>query len=159
MPEKDKILSGVKIKSDTIFSMDELYKLMYRWFENKGFAFSETEYRKYGTGDMLEIMWYAEKPLDGYAKVVIDMAMLITGLEKIEIEVEGVKSKSNKCGIEMKIDVILIRDYQDKFSPKIRKLYETFIIKSRVSDYEDQTAELGNNFISEIRSFLKLHQF
>lgn len=159
MPEKDKILSGIKIKNDSIFSMDELYKMMFRWFENKGFQFSETEYRKYGTGDMLEIMWYAEKPLDGYAKVIIDMAFMVTGLEKVEIEIEGVKSKSNKCGIEIKMDVILVRDYQDKFNPKIRKLYETFIIKRRVGDYEDQTADLGNSLISEIKSFLKLHQF
>lgn len=159
MSEKDKILSGIKIKNDSIFSMDELYKMMYRWFENKGFQFSETEYRKYGTGDMLEIMWYAEKPLDNYAKVIIDMAIMVTGLEKIEIEVEGVKSKSNKCGVEMKIDVNLVRDYQDKFGPKIRKLYETFIIKKRVNDYEDAATDTGNNLISEIKSFLKLHQF
>ena len=159
MPEKEKVFSGIKIKNDSIFSMDELYKMMYRWFENKGFSFSETEYRKYGTGDMLEIMWYAEKVLDNYAKIVIDMAIMVTGLEKVEIEIEGVKSKSNKCGIEMKIDVVLIRDYADKFSPKIRKLYETFIIKKRINDYEDMATDAGNSFVAEIKSFLKLHQF
>lgn len=159
MSEKDKLLSGIKIKNDSIFSLDELYKMMYRWFENKGFQFAETEYRKHGTGDYLEIMWYAEKPLDAYAKVTIEIAIMVLGLEKVEIEIEGVKSKSNKCGVEMKIDVNLIRDYQDKFGPKIRKLYETFIIKKRLDDYEHTVLDAGNSLISEIKSFLKLHEF
>ena len=159
MSEKVKLLNGIKIKNDSIFSLDELYKTMYRWFENKGFQFSETEYRKHGTGDYLEIMWSAEKVLDNYAKFTIEIAIMILGLEKVEIEIEGVKSKSNKCGVEMKIDLTLIRDYQDKLIPKIRKLYETFIIKKRIDDYEDQALDAGNNLISEIKSFLKLHEF
>lgn len=158
-PIKDKVYSGVKIKQDSVFSMDELYKLMYRWFEAKGYSFSEVEYRKFGQGENLEILWYAEKAIDHYAKIVIEIGFLIIGLEKIEIEVEGTKTKSNKGGIEMKFDVILVRDYQKKFRPWLRKLYEDYIIKSRIEDYRTRASDDANGLFGEIKSFLKLHQF
>ncbi len=158
-PKKEKIYSGVKIKQDSIFSLEELYKLMYRWFETKGYSFSETEYRKYGTGDMVEIIWGAEKEIDNYAKITIDITFLITGLEKVEIEIEGAKSKSNKGTVEMKFDVNLILDYKKKYGPLMRKIYHSFMIKTRIEDYKKKAASDANDFFSEIRAFLKLHQF
>lgn len=158
-PEKEKIYSKVKIKQDSIFSFEELYKIMYRWYETKGYSLSEVEYRKYGTGDFLEIIWTAEKTIDHYAKIIIDMDLLATGLEKVEIDVEGVKSKSNKCSIEMKFDVTLILDYKAKFGPLMRKIYHIFLIKKRIEDYETKAASDANGLFSEIKAFLKLHQF
>lgn len=158
-PEKEKIYSGVKIKQDSIFSLEELYKVMYRWFETKGYSFSETEYRKYGTGDMVEIIWSAEKAVDNYAKITIDITFLITGLEKIEIEIEGIKSKSNKGTVEMKFDVNLILDYNKNYGPLVRKIYQGLLIKKRIEDYETKAAADANGLFSEIRAFLKLHQF
>lgn len=158
-PEKKKIYSGVKIKQDSIFSLEELYKLMYRWFESKDYKFSETEYRKYGIGDIVEIIWSAEKEIDHYAKITIDITFLITGLEKVEIEIEGVKSKSNKGTVEMKFDVNLLLDYKKKYGPLMRKIYQNFVIKTRIEDYETKAASDANSLFSETKAFLKLHQF
>ncbi len=158
-PEKKKLYSGVKIKQDSIFNLEELYKLMYRWFETKGYSFSETEYRKYGAGDMVEIIWSAEKEIDHYAKITIDITFLITGLEKVEIEVEGVKSKSNKGTVEMKFDISLLLDYKKKYGQLMRMVYQDFIIKTRIKDYETRAASDSDGLFSEVKAFLKLHQF
>ena len=45
--KKEKLLSGFKLKQDHIFNLGDLYKMMYRWFENNGYKFYEKECRNY----------------------------------------------------------------------------------------------------------------
>lgn len=156
--KKDKLLSGFKLKQDHIFNFNEMYKMLFRWFENHGYKFSEKEYRSHGQGDHVEIIWYAEKEIGNYMKIELDINFLLIGFQKIEIEQEGVKTKTNKGSIEIIFDMALIRDPKDKFKPMIRDIYEKFIIKNRIKILQKEAGEEAEELINEIKSFLQLHK-
>ncbi|MDP4012864.1 MAG: hypothetical protein Q8R00_04645 [Candidatus Nanoarchaeia archaeon] len=156
--QKDKLLNGFKLKQDHIFNLGDMYKMLFRWFENHGYKFSEKEYRYHGQGDHVEIVWHAEKDLDNYTKIELDINFLLIGLQKVDIEQEGVKTKSNKGSIEIIFDMVLIRDPKDKFSPMIRNIYEKFIIKNRIILLQTEAGEEATELINEIKSFLQLHK-
>jgi len=59
-PIKEEIFKGLKLKQDSTFNINDLYKMMHRWFESSGYDFSEIEYRHYGQGDHVELIWSAE---------------------------------------------------------------------------------------------------
>lgn len=158
MPET-KILDKFKIKEEGVFNFDDLYKMMFRWFTFNGYGFSEVEYRKFGQGDHIEIIWKADKVLDHYAKIEIEINILILGLQKIEIDVEGAKQKSQKGTLEMQFNVNLITNYKKNLKPWMEKLYEGMIVKSRINDYEEHVAAEAREMIGEIKSFLEINQF
>ena len=155
----DKILEGFKIKQESIFDLGELYKTMVGWFEANDYKFSEKEYRHFGEGDHVELRWAAEKVLEGYAKIEITIDILILGMKKIEIDIEGAKSKSNQGTIEMVFKIDLIHDHEDKYSPWMRNIYEKFIIKKRLSFFKRIAEKESEDLINEVKSYLKLHQF
>src|SRR3989344_8877287 len=99
MPQIDIIVPNIKIKERSVFSLDELYKMLVRWFELHRYDFQEQEYRDENLGEKgkhLEIKWYAEKKIDDYFKFVIKINLFILGLESIEIEKDGIKHKKNR---------------------------------------------------------------
>ena len=74
MQQRDVIVPSIKIKEKSIFNLDELYKILIRWFELHQYDFQEREYRDEDMGEgkkHLEIKWYAEKKIDDYIKFVI----------------------------------------------------------------------------------------
>ena len=155
----DKLISGLKLKQDSIFNIGDLYKMMHGWFSANGYKFSEVEYRHFGQGDHVELIWKAERTIEDYAKVEITIDVLIIGMQKIEIEVEGAKTKSNQGSIELEFNVQMIRDPKDKYKGWMRKIYEKFIIKPRISLYQSTAASEADDLISEVKSFLQLHKF
>ena len=167
MPQRDIILPSIKVKEKSIFSLDELYKMLYRWFENHGYTFQEQEYRDEDMGGgkkHIEIKWYAEKKIDDYFKFIIEINFLVVGLEEIEIEREGLKVGTNKGEIEMRIKAYILKDYDARWekhpiSRFLREVYDTKIIRSRISSYENEIYEETYKMIDEIKAFLNLHKF
>lgn len=165
MPQIDYIAKALKIKVKSVFDLDELYKLLYRWFETHGYDFQELEYRESieATGKNLEIRWYAEKKMDDYIKFVIKPSFFVLGLEKVEVEREGEKEATNKGEVELRFDAYLMKDYEDKwkgpFIRFLRSCYDKFIIKSRIEGFEGQLHEELYTLMNEAKAFLNLHRF
>ena len=166
MPQRDIIVPSVRIKDNTIFSLTELYKLLYRWFELHQYAFQEREYRDEDQGNgkkHIEIKWYAEKRIDNYFKYIIEIDFLILGLRDIEIEKDGVKVNTNKGDIEMRIKSYVLKDYDATWerSPIMRffrEVYDKRIIKGRIEEYEDELYEETYQVMDEAKAFLNLHR-
>lgn len=167
MPQKDFIVPHVKVKDRSIFSLEELYKLLIRWFENYGYDFQEQEYRENDMGEgkkHLEIKWYAEKKIDDYFKYVMEINLFILGLESVEIEKDGVKHKTNRGEIEVRTKAYLLKDWQSKFEQSafmkvFRDVYDKYIIRSRIEGYEGELYEETYKFLDEVKAFLNLHRF
>ena len=82
MAQRDVVASGIKIKQRAIFNLDELYKIMWRWFELYGYDMQELEYRDSleGGSKHLEIKWRSKKQIDDYMEYIILTNFLILGL-------------------------------------------------------------------------------
>ena len=160
------LLTDFKLKQDSIFDLDELYKTLFRWFENNGYNFYEKSYQDQETpgGKIILISWTAEKKIDTYIKFGIDMTYTITGLNKIEIERSGTKISTNKGKIQTQISAYLLKDYDNKWSTSpfmkyARRIYDAYIIRNRVEHLEGTLINEYQALIDEIRSFLVLHKF
>tara|TARA_Y100000034_G_C6822565_1_gene370605 strand:- start:69 stop:593 length:525 start_codon:yes stop_codon:yes gene_type:complete len=168
MPEQDYIVKGLKIKQRAMFDMGELYKVMFRWFSRHNYDFQEKEYLEKASGDgaskQLEIGWLSYRKISNYVKFHIDVKFLIIGLKSAEVEINGVKRKTNEGDLEMRFDAWLEKDYEGKFegSPVtkfFRDTYDKYIIKSRIEDYEAQIYEELHELMAEVKSFLNLFKF
>ncbi len=140
--------------------------MLFRWFELYQYDFQEQEYRDEDTqgGKHLEIKWVAEKKIDDYFKYIIEINFLILGLEKAEVEREGIKTATNKGEIEIRTKAFLLKDYNKVWENSpimrvIRDLYDKYLIKSRVEGYEDELYEETYKMLDEVKAFLNLHRF
>lgn len=166
MPQRDIVIPTSKVKERSIFDLDELYKLLHRWFELHRYDLQEREYRDEDTekGKHIEIKWHADKKIDDYFKYVIIVDFLILGLEDIEIEQEGIKIKTNKGEVEMKFKAYLLKDYNrmwERFPVLriLREFYDRRIITTRIEGYEDEIYEETYKLINEAKAFLNMHKF
>ena len=164
MVQRDFIAQAIKVKQKGVFSLDELYLLLYKWFELYGYDFQEQEYRdieKAGKKN-LEIRWYAEKKIDDYVKFVIKISMMVLAMEEVEIEEDGVKRKSSKGTVEFRFDSFLEKDYENRWEGGamkfMREVYDRFIIKGRIESLEGELQGELYKFMDEIKAFLNMHR-
>ena len=163
--QRDYLLTDFKLKQDSIFDLGELYKIIFRWFENNGYSFHEKMYQDQDmpAGKQLTVFWVGEKMIDAYIKFVIEINFLVIGLSKVEIERGGTKVSTNKGSIEFRISAYLLKDYDDKWSSSpmmktVRKVYDYYLIKDRIERLEGTIIADYQALIDEIRSFLALHK-
>lgn len=166
MPLKDYLYQDFKLKSATIFDLDTLYKILFRWFELHGYNFYEKEYQDIDEpgGKHIEIFWYTEKEIDAYVKFVIEINYLVLGLQKVEIEKGGMKIKTSKGTVEFRISSYLLKDYNDKFSRPpmgkgLRFVYDRIIARNRINKYEGELNKETAQLVDEIKAFLDIHKF
>lgn len=166
MSQKDYVTGELKVKQKAVFRLDELYKSLTFWLKNYEYILQEKEYfeRQETVGKSIMIKWFAEKEINDYIKFVMEIDFLILGVEDIEIEQDGLKSKANKGEIEMKINAYLLKDYEDSWAKNpfmtfLRETYDKFIIRSRIETCEDDLYNETYKFVNEIKAFLELHKF
>ena len=165
MVQRDLVIPALKIKDKSVFSLDELYKLLIRWFEFHVYELQEREYRDEDMGGgkkHIEIKWYAERKINDYFKFVIETSFLLLGLEEIEIERAGVKRRSNRGEVEIKIKAYILKDYDNKWETGmmylLRGFYEKYLIKSSIVELEKEIDEEVYKYVDEIKAFFNLHR-
>ena len=161
-----KIMSTA-IKDKGIFDMSELYILIKEWLSWEGFGdekqtFQEEAYveRIKGDSKQIEIKWRAEKFLGPYISHVINITFNIVGMQDIEIEIDGKKIGTNKLDLALRIDAEIITDRQEKFKKKkfLKKLYENYIIKERISASKGLLNSKAYTLADEIKGYLELRR-
>ncbi len=162
---KQYLFQDMKIKRESIFDFGELYQRLFSWFEVMGYDFYEKSYEKFDLGGAtnLKIFWEATKEVDGYTQFVIEPSFFIIGLSNVEIEKDGLKIKTNKCTMEMRISAYLIKDVDNKMQKSMgnlgRNIYEKYVAKDRLDDHELRLYEEAHLFMDEIKSFVSMHKF
>lgn len=162
MSEKDIIFKG-KIKQTGIFSFKDFYSFIYDWLREENYDVYEKRYTEKVKGDTkdIEITWSAEREISDYFKFVITMDWLILGMRSVEVQKDGKKVKMESAAIEIKFRAILVKDYEDRwenhpFWKFMRGLYERYIIKNRIDEYQIKLLEELEETIIQCKSFLAL---
>ncbi len=159
------LFRDLKLKVDTILDFGELYKRLFSWFEVMDFEFYEKNYEKHDMGgsENIKIYWVAEKNQDAYVKFVIETNFFITGFQKVEIEKDGLKIKTNKCSMEIRMSAYMVRDPGDKLKKSVgntgRRIYEKFIAKKRLDDMEVALYKDSHLLLDEIKAFASMHNY
>ncbi len=164
MPEKDTIFSS-KISYNGIFSFKDFYKFCYDWLkEETGLdPLTEEKYSEKIEGPVknIDIEWNGSKELTDYFKFEAKVSMKVKGLSETEISQGGAKVKTNKGSIELSIKGILIRDYKGRFETTafkkfLRGIYEKWVIRSRVEEYEEKISSYCDTFLNQAKAYLDL---
>jgi hypothetical protein len=155
------------IKDKGIFNMNELYSLIKEWLVWEGYGderktFQEEVYveRIKGDSKQIEIKWRAEKFLGPYISHIINITFNIVGMQDIEIEIDGKKIGTNKLDLSLKMNAEVITDRQEKFKKKrfLKKLYENYIVKERISASHGLLNAKAYTLADEIKGYLELRR-
>jgi len=155
------------IKDKGIFDMGELYSLIKEWLTWEGYGdekktFQEEIYveRIKGDSKQIEIKWRAEKFMGPYISHTINITFNILGMKDIELEIDGKKIGTNKLDLSLKMNAEVTTDRQDKFKKRkfIKKLYENYIIKERISASKGLLSGKAYTLADEIKEYLELRR-
>jgi len=151
------------IKSSSVFNLSDLYKFVYKWCELNSYEVKELEYYHGDeqAGNHIEVRLEATKNMDSYIRRRIMVSFLVLGMNKVEVEHEGMKLKTNKGNVEIQIEALLDLGYDRKWEKFgiLRKIYDKFIIVSRLKAQKSVVGTEAYGLGNEIKAFLKLYQF
>lgn len=164
MSEEDKVFSST-VKNDGIFNFKDFYKFCYDWLidETRITDFSEDKYGEKLTGDSkdIDVEWVAQRKLTDYFKEKIKVRFKIRRMSQVKVRQEGADVETNKGSVEIKVDGILVKDYEGKFEMTgfrkfLRSVYEKYVIPSSVEDFQEKVAVECNTFLEQAKAFLDL---
>lgn len=164
MPEKDTIFSS-STKYRGIFAFKDLYKFCYTWLmEETGLDFiTENKYVEKLSGDEkdIEVEWNGEKKVTDYFKYKLKIEFIVNFLTEVEVIKEGVKIKTNKGQVQIKVKGDLVRDYEGKFEQGafkkfLRAIYEKWVIPARIEQFEEKLAGKCEEFVAQAKAYLDL---
>lgn len=162
MAEQDTQYKG-KLKETGIFDFKEFYEFVYDWLVGEGYKVFERAYKEKISGDSkdLEIVWENDRKVSDYFKFRIKMEWKVFGLKKVEVKKEDKKIMMNSGEIEIKFAGIIMKDYENRwenhpFWKFLRGVYDKYIIRSRVDEYEGKVEEETRELITQCKAFLAL---
>lgn len=160
--EKDRIFSG-KVSQRGIFNFKDFYEFLYDYLTDENYDVFEEKYSEKIDGDSksVEIKWTATKEISDYFKFEISLFWRITGMKKVKVKKEGNEITMDSASIEIKFDAVLVKDYENRWETNavfkfLRGLYDRYIIKTRIDDYEVKLFQEINELISQTKSFLAI---
>ena len=158
MAEKDKVAGGKLIHAG-LFNLKELYVFFRTWLQDQKYDLLEKKYSEKikANGKEVEIQWEVSRKISDYFKFSWNITFFIVGL--IKQEVQGMKL--DKGEIEIRVEAFLEKDYESKwqshpFVKFLRDVYDRYVIKSRIEDYEDRLTEEVDEAITQLKTFLSL---
>jgi len=163
MPEEETVFSSA-IKQKGVFSFKDFYKFCYDWLaEETNLSLVEDSYGEKitGTNKEIDVKWTGTRKVTDYFKFKVKVDFVVRELTEVEVIQEGIKVKTNKGSVQVKVKGILIRDYQGKFEKTaiqkfMRSIYEKWIIPSRIDEFERRLINNCDEFLGQAKAYLDL---
>ena len=160
MAEREPVASGVTIRWSGLFDMEDIYKKSKGYFDTKVMDFKEEKYieRIKPNGKQLEIKWTASRKIGGYYKKVIEVGILVLGMNKVEVEKDGRKLALEKGDIEFQFDAYLVKNINDKFGEGsfYKKAYD-MLNKSRSENYKIELYDAVYGLVENVKLLMEMH--
>ena len=163
MSEQDTVFSS-KIKYAGIFSFKDFYIFCNDWLTGEtNLSMSETKYAEKISGDSkdIDIAWTGKTVFTDYFRFDVKISFKIIGLTEVEVQEGNTKVKTNKGSVEVKIQGILVKDYEGKFERTatkkfLRSIYEKWVIPSRVEEFEEKIISKCDEFLNQSKAYLDI---
>lgn len=163
MVETDKVGTFMVRQKAGLFSFSELYGFMFRWLDSEEYTTDEKEYTEKvkPNGKDIFIEWRARRRISDYFRFYVQIIISVIGMTEIEAEKEGTKLKLNRGEIRIDVNVFLEKDYESKWETSpiakfMRGVYDRYIIKGRILQYQIKVRDEAINFTDQIKAFLAL---
>lgn len=163
MVEIDRVYES-KFKFTGIFDFKQFYNFVYSWLRD--YRYQIIEERTYSEkikpeGKEIEIQWVAKRKISDYFRFLLKINWLILGMTTVEVQKGDVKVKMNKGQIELKITAYLEKDYEHRWetsqvSKFMRGLYDRYVIRSRIENYEEKIMTEVDELVAQAKSYLAI---
>jgi len=162
MSEKSNVFKQA-LKHKGYFSFRDLYIFCYDWLKDQGYKVAEEEYTEKlsSHGKEVVIRWKAKKKISDYFRNIIEVKWHILGMTDVEVEREGKKEKANKGDLKLSFSADLERDYEKRWEDNpfwkfLRGIYDRYVIRTTIDEYEERLRSKAENYVEQIKSFLVL---
>lgn len=162
MTQKKEIYKGY-VKQAGYWKYDNLYHMLFNWLKDYGYDLSEDAYTEKlkDNGKEVIIKWTAARKITDYFMYQIKLDWHILGMKDAEAEIEGKKVSTNKGEVKITFKGNIIKDYEKRWedNPKwkfLRSVYEKFIIRKTIDEYEDDLEDEVKELISDAKAFLRI---
>ncbi len=162
MTEYDKIYE-TKLKHTGLFNFKELYKFVFEWFSSYQYIVVEKKYEEkvIPEGKDIEVEWVCLRKISDYFRFRVKVFFRISGMVTVEVQKGNVKVKMNKALVEVKTTGFLEKDYENRWERNplakvLRGVYDRYVIRNRIEQYEDKIAEEIDESMAQIKAFLAL---
>ena len=152
-----------KFKQTGYWKYTDVYNLAFSWLKGAGYSLKEDLYNEKlsSNGKEVIILWTAEKKITDYFKFQIKLDWHILGMKDAEVEVDGKKVKTNKGEVEIVFKGTIIKDYEKRWEDKplwkfLRGIYEKYVIRETVTEFEDDLEDEVKDMIKNMKSFLRI---
>jgi len=166
MAERRLIVDHLKLNYKGLFSMNELYNMVDRWFMQKGFDKREMFNREHvrPDGKFIELEIQPWKKITDYAKLVIRVHIVVLNMKDSDIEKDGQKLILNKGNITVTFDAYLVTDYEHRWENRpfyyfIRTVFDKYVYKGYMEQWEEELKSQTYELHDQIKSFLNLYRF
>ena len=107
------------------------------------------------------IGWEAKKPITDYFLYKIELDWHILGMKDAEVEIDGKKTKTNKGELEIVFKGTIVKDYEKRWEDRpvykfLRGVYEQYVIRTTIDEYEDDLEDQTKELITDIKAFLRI---
>ena len=162
MPQK-KLIYKEKLTQVGYWGYEDVYNMLFNWIKDHGYNLQEYNYKEKLSSGGKEIIigWEAKKPITDYFLYKIELDWHILTMKDAEVEIEGKKTKTNKGELEIVFKGSIVKDYEKRWEDKpvhkfLRGLYENYIIRTTIDEYEDDLEDQTKELISDLKAFLRI---
>ncbi len=162
MAQKNDVYDG-KVIQVGYWNYNDVYGMLYGWLKDHGYNVNEKSYKEKlsGAGKEIIIIWEASKKVTDYFKYTIKLDWHILTMKDAEVEIDGKKTKTNKGELEIKFTGVIIKDYEERwedgpFHKFLRGLYDRYVIRNTIDEYEGDLEDDTRDIISDLKSFLRI---
>jgi hypothetical protein len=157
------LIYETKIKHVGLFNFKELYKFFFEWFTSYQYIVAEKRYEEKVTpeGKDIEVEWECYRKISDYFRFKVKIIYRIAGMVSVEVQKGNFKIKMNKALIQINSAGFLEKDYEHRWERNpvakiLRGVYDKYIIRSRIEQYEDKLAAEVDEAMAQIKAFLAL---
>jgi len=152
-----------KLKQTGHWKYKDVYDLAFSWLKDSGYSIQEDLYNEKlsANGKEIIIAWTANKKVTDYFKYQIKIDWHILGMKDVEVEIDGKKVNTNKGEVEIVFKANIIKDYEKRWEDKplwkfLRGIYERYIIRETIDEYEDDLEDELKDMIKDVKAFLRI---
>jgi hypothetical protein len=160
-------VAGEQISFEGLFTMEDLFRIIDKYFRMKGFdkkLIFDEEFQT-PTGKYFHIKAEYYKKVDSYIRMQTRMWLYINNYHPVEKEVEGNKIKTAHGKISMTFDAFLQTEYFKLFPDSkpfyflFKVFYEKYMASSRILYWDKVSKHVINELKTEVSSYLNLNKF
>tara|TARA_Y100000310_G_C20636372_1_gene791383 strand:+ start:1316 stop:1792 length:477 start_codon:yes stop_codon:yes gene_type:complete len=158
MTQVDYVVLAVEVSKRAKFSLDDLYSVLKKWFEENEYLITEKEYFDTGDGG-LRIKWESRKEIDDYHAYNIDVTVKGKGLKKVEDEKEPLVEGDISVSFDAFVESDIPGSWSSPFRNFLREFYDKYIRGESTDKTKQELVDETYEMVNKTRVFLRHNEF